>query len=155
MNAVERFLAGSRTDDIATASAALAPDVLMLNPATDEATVGREAVTAALSAVKRSCDEFRHTHLLAISALPSERPGCQSAGVDTSRSGNPLFGLVFEARIDESTLRGVDLVEIDETLDQISTFTVLARPLSALMAFGARMSDMERPATMTIDDAAD
>ncbi len=121
MNAAERFFAASRDRDIVAASEALAQDVVMLNPATDEETVGREAVTAALSAVERSCDEFRHTHLLA----------------NATGDGTLLCGLVFEARIDDSTLQGVDLVEIDKMLDQINTFTVLARPLSALMALGA------------------
>jgi hypothetical protein len=124
MNAVERFVAASRAHDVAGASAELAPDVVMLNPASDEPLVGREAVANALGAVERSCDEFRHTHLL----------------VDTSNGPAPLFGLVFEARVGDTTLRGVDLVEIDEALDQIVTFTVLARPIAALMALGARMA---------------
>jgi hypothetical protein len=46
---------------------------------------------------------------------------------------------VFEARIGEDTLRGVDLVELSEQ-DLISTFTVMARPMASLMALGARMS---------------
>lgn len=99
--------------------------MVMLNPANDEPVVGREAVAAALREVERACDEFRHTHLLA----------------DTS--AGPLFGLVFEARVGDSMLRGVDLIEIDETLDQISSFTVIARPIPALMALGARMSAQE------------
>jgi hypothetical protein len=86
--------------------------------------VGSEAVAAALRAVEAACDEFRHTHLLADSS-PS--------------SGPPLFGLVFEARVGEAMLRGVDLLELDEH-DRINAFTVMARPLASLMALGARMS---------------
>jgi hypothetical protein len=37
-------------------------------------------------------------------------------------------------------LSGVDLVELDEH-DCISSFTVVARPMSALMALGARMRE--------------
>jgi hypothetical protein len=95
----------------------------MLNPATDDPAVGREAVADALRAVEAACDEFRHTHLL--------------TGESTDQT--PLYGLVFEARIGEDTLRGVDLVELSEQ-DLISTFTVMARPMASLMALGARMS---------------
>lgn len=65
MNAVERFLAAFRARNVDAASAELAPDVVMLNPATDEPVVGNEAVAAALRAVEETCDEFQHTHLLA------------------------------------------------------------------------------------------
>lgn len=123
MNAAERFIAASRARDADAAVQALAPDVVMRNPATDDPVVGREAVAAALQAVESACDEFRHTHLLR----------------DVSVSGQPLFGLVFEARIGDATLQGVDLLELDEQ-DRITTFTVAARPIAALMALGARMS---------------
>jgi hypothetical protein len=55
-----------------------------------------------------------------------------------------LFGLVFEAKVGEETLRGVDLVELDDR-DRISTFTVFARPMKALIALGARMGQGPRP----------
>ena len=123
MNAEESFLAASRAHDVGAAARDLAPDVVMRNPATDDPVTGSEAVAAALRAVEAACDEFRHTHLL----------------VDASSSGGPLFGLVFEARIGDATLRGVDLLELDEQ-DRIKTFTVVARPIASLMALGARMS---------------
>ncbi len=112
---------GSR--DLEAAVSELADGVVMLNPATNDPIVGRDAVAGALLAVDGACDEFRHTHLL----------------VDTSTGHHPLYGLVFEAKVGDATLRGVDLLELDEH-DRISTFTVLARPISALMALGARMS---------------
>lgn len=123
VNAVERFLAASRAGDVEAAASHLAPDVVMLNPATDDPVVGKDAVAGALRAVHEACDEFRHTHLL----------------VDTSTGQAPLFGLVFEAKVGDATLRGVDLIELDEH-DRISSFTVAARPMAALMALGARMS---------------
>jgi limonene-1,2-epoxide hydrolase len=124
MNAAERFLVASRAHDVEAAAAELAPDVIMLNPASDEPVNGREAVAAALRDVDAACDEFRHTHLL----------------VDTARGQRPLYGLVFEARVGDRGLRGVDLIEIDESADRIATFTVMARPVAALMALGARMT---------------
>jgi hypothetical protein len=128
VNAAERFLAASRARDVDAAAEQLADDVVMLNPATDDPVVGKEAVGAALRAVEQACDEFRHTHLL----------------VDTSTGQTPLFGLVFEAKIGDATLRGVDLIELDDD-DRIRSFTVQARPMSALMALGARISGRQQP----------
>lgn len=121
MNAAERFLAASRAHDLDAAAAELARDVVLLNPASDEPVRGRDAVAAALGAVERSCDEFRHTHLL----------------VDPA--DHSLCGLVFEARVGDQRLRGVDLVELDDA-DRIVAFTVLLRPVAGLMALGARMT---------------
>lgn len=127
VNAAERFLAASRADDVGAAASELAPDVVMLNPGTDDPVVGRESVAGALRAVNAACDDFRHTHLL--------------SGQGTGEA--PLFGLVFEAKVGDETLHGVDLLELDER-DRIRRFTVMARPMSALMALGARISDPTR-----------
>lgn len=126
MSAVERFVAASRAHDVDAAVAELAPDVVMLNPATNDPIVGRESVAAALRAVEAGCDEFRHTRVLE----------------GTSNGEKPLFGLVFEAQVGQETLQGVDLVELDED-DRICTFTVMARPVTALMALGARMAERQ------------
>lgn len=128
MNAVERFLAASRAHDVDAAAAELADDVVMLNPATDEPVVGRDAVAAALRAVDTACDEFRHTDLL--EARAGDEPH--------------LFALVFQAKVGDSTLSGVDLIELDDQ-DRIKSFTVVARPVSALMALGGRMSQPGQP----------
>lgn len=129
MSSVERFVAASRAHDVDAAVAELAPDVVMLNPATNDPVVGRESVAAALRAVEAGCDEFRHTHVLA----------------ESPNGDKPLFGLVFEARVGPETLQGVDLVELDED-GRICTFTVMARPVTALTALGARMAEQGRSA---------
>jgi hypothetical protein len=123
MNAVERFLAASRAHDLDAVIATLADEVVMRNPATDDPVIGPAAVGEALRAVDGAADAFRHTHLLRSS------PGDESQ----------LYGLVYEAQVGELTLSGVDLVTIDAH-DRIATFTVLARPIAALMALGGRMS---------------
>ena len=64
MNAAGRFIAVSRARDLGAAARALAPGVVMRNPATDAPVVGSEAVAAALQAVEAACDEFRRTRLL-------------------------------------------------------------------------------------------
>jgi limonene-1,2-epoxide hydrolase len=127
VNAVERYMAASASGEVEAAVAEFAPDVVMRNPATDDPVVGKDAVAAAIRGVGTACDEFRHTRLL----------------VDAASGETPLYGLVFEARVGEATLRGVDLIELDDS-DRISTFTVLARPVSALMALGARMSEARK-----------
>jgi hypothetical protein len=129
MHAAERFFAASRAHDVDAAIAELAADVVMLNPASDDPIVGKAAVAGALQAVDAACDEFRHTHLLA-ARTPDQRA---------------LYGLVFEARIGTANLRGVDLVEVDER-DLITRLEVAARPISALMALGARMGSGPPPA---------
>jgi len=122
VTAAERFLSASRAGEVAAAVVELAPDVRMLNPASDDPILGRDAVADALRAIEAACDEFRHTNLLA----------------DLAGSNRQLFALVFEARIGDKRMRGVDLIEVDDR-DLISSFVVLARPLDALMALGARM----------------
>jgi ketosteroid isomerase-like protein len=41
MSAVERFLTASRAHDVEAAAAELAPDVVLLNPATDDPVAGK------------------------------------------------------------------------------------------------------------------
>jgi hypothetical protein len=124
VNAAQRYLEASTARDVQAALAELAEDVAMLSPATDDAVVGRDAVASALRAVEAACDEFRHAHLL------RSGPNDQSA----------LYGLVFEARVGDARLSGVDLIELDDH-DQICRFTVMARPMASLMALGARIAD--------------
>ncbi|MDQ6819057.1 MAG: nuclear transport factor 2 family protein [Actinomycetota bacterium] len=123
MSAAERFFRASTEGNLEAATAEFAPDVVMLNPATDDEIRGKDAVAAALGAVEAACDEFRHTHLL----------------VDAAGGPKPVFGLVYEAVVGDARLEGVDLLELDDR-DRIASFRVSARPMSGLMALGARMS---------------
>lgn len=50
---------------------------------------------------------------------------------------------MFEAKIGEHRLHGVDLIELNAQ-DQIASFQVVTRPITGLMALGARMA-AERP----------
>ncbi len=50
------------------------------------------------------------------------------------------FALEFEARIGELTLRGVDLIKIDES-GKIIDFEVMIRPANALQALGMEMGN--------------
>ena len=122
VNAAERFFAASRGGDIEAAITELADDVILLTPRSDDPVVGREAAGAFLRAVEGTCDEFRHTHVL----------------VGGAADQSSLIALVFEARVGEQTLRGVDLIELDDN-DRIATFTVAARPVAAVRAIGERL----------------
>ena len=48
------------------------------------------------------------------------------------------FGLEFEARIGELSLRGIDLIQIDES-GRIVDFEVMVRPANALQVLGMEM----------------
>lgn len=107
----------------------MAPDVVMRNPATDEPVIGRDAVLGALREVQQACDEFVHTQLL-------------EPAVDSTEK---MYGVVFQARIGDAKLQGVDLIELDDE-DQIIAFTVVARPVASLMALGSRIAAKRSPA---------
>jgi len=49
------------------------------------------------------------------------------------------FALEFEARVGELSLRGIDLIQIDEN-GKITDFEVMVRPANALQALGMEMS---------------
>jgi hypothetical protein len=123
MNAAQRYVEAARSHDLAAAVAEMAPDVEMRTPATDDPVIGRDAVSAALRGVQQACDEFVHTQLLEPAADSTDR----------------VYALVFEARIGDARLQGVDLIELDDD-DQIVAFTVIARPVASLMALGARIA---------------
>lgn len=123
MNAAERFFAASRAGDLDALVAELAEDVILLTPRSDEPIVGRQAAGDLLRAVEGACDEFRHTHVLV------------SEGADQT----PLIALVYEARIGDEQMRGVDLITLDDG-DRISTFVIAARPVSAIAALGRRLA---------------
>jgi hypothetical protein len=106
----------------------MAPDVVMRNPATDEPVIGRDAVLVALREVQQACDEFVHTQLLEPAADSTDR----------------IYGLVFQARVGDAKLLGVDLIEVSDD-DQIIAFTVIARPVATLMALGARIASDRSP----------
>jgi len=48
------------------------------------------------------------------------------------------FALEFEARVGEFTLRGIDLIQLDES-GKIIDFEVMVRPANALQALGMEM----------------
>jgi hypothetical protein len=91
---------------------ALAPDVVFHSPITFKPFEGKEAVSTLLGVVSRTFEDFRYTDEL---------------------DGDGVKTLVFEARVGDRQVQGLDLLRFDEQ-GLIEDFTVMVRPLSAAMA---------------------
>jgi hypothetical protein len=96
---------------------ALAEDVVFNSPVAFRPFEGREAVGAVLGAVLETFEDFRYTDELA---------------------GETAHALVFEARVGEKKVQGIDLLRFDGD-GKIDDFTVLVRPLSATIALAEAM----------------
>ncbi len=92
--------------------ACLAPDVVFHSPVTFRPYVGIEAVSALLGVVFETFEDFRYTDEL---------------------EGDEICALVFEARVGDREVQGVDLLRFDDS-GRISELTVMVRPLSAVTA---------------------
>jgi hypothetical protein len=96
---------------------ALAPDVVFNSPVAFRPFEGREAVAQVLAAVMTTFEDFRYTDELA---------------------GQTAHALVFEARVGDKQVQGIDLLRFDGE-GKIGDFTVLVRPLSATIALAEAM----------------
>jgi hypothetical protein len=122
----EAFRAAVEREDHAGMVEALAPDVVFHSPITFKPFEGKEAVSTLLGVVMRTFEEFRYTDEL------------DSDGVKA---------LVFEARVGDRQVQGLDLLRFDEQ-GLIADFTVMVRPLSAAMALAEAVGKgLERAAT--------
>jgi hypothetical protein len=108
------FREAVEAEDLAAMTAILSPDVVFNSPVTHKPFVGNGAVGALLEAVFATFEDFHYTQEF--------RYGAQTA-------------IVFEARVGDRSVQGIDLIEDDER-GQIKTFTVMVRPLSGLTALG-------------------
>lgn len=106
------FRAAVERGDLAAMIEALAPDVTFHSPVTFKPFEGRDAVGAVLGAVVQVFDDFRYTDEFA---------------------GDGKLTLVFEARVGDRELQGLDLLRFDGN-GLIGDFTVMVRPLSAALA---------------------
>jgi SnoaL-like protein len=96
---------------------ALAPDVVFNSPVSFRPFEGSDAVGQVLGAVLETFEDFRYTGELA---------------------GDTAHALVFEARVGEKQVQGIDLLRFDAE-GKIDDFTVLVRPLSATIALAEAM----------------
>jgi hypothetical protein len=108
----EAFRAAVEREDHAGMVEALAPDVVFHSPITFKPFEGRDAVATLLGVVMRTFEDFRYTDEL---------------------DHDGLKALVFEARVGDRQVQGLDLLRFDDQ-GLIADFTVMVRPLSGAMA---------------------
>ena len=103
--------------DLDAALALLADDVVFRTPAVFKPYEGRETVATILRTVLGVFEDFRYTDEL---------------------TGDGVHALIFEARVGDRTLQGIDLIRGDDD-GRIAELTVMVRPASGLMALAERM----------------
>jgi len=108
----EAFRAAVEREDLAAMVDALSPDVVFHSPVTFKPFEGKEAVSTLLGVVASTFEDFRYTGEL---------------------DGDGMKALVFEARVGDRQVQGLDLLRFDEQ-GLIEDFTVMVRPLSAAIA---------------------
>lgn len=114
--AIEAALDGG---DIEPLGQVLAPDVVFRSPVVHKPYEGREAAMTLLRAVVQVFEDFRYV---------------------AETAGNGLHCYVFEARVGDRLLQGVDLVRYD-TVGLVTELTVMVRPASGLTALGDAMRE--------------
>jgi hypothetical protein len=112
------FRAAVEARDLEAMVACLADDAELHSPVAHKPFVGKDSVAGALGAAFATLEDFRYTDEL--------------AGTDT-------HALFFRARVSDKATQGVDYIH--ENADgQIDVFTVIMRPLSAVIAMAEAMA---------------
>jgi hypothetical protein len=106
------FRRAAEAKDAEAMGATLAEDVVFFSPVVFKAYQGRADVMQLLSIVVRTFEDFRYTDELA---------------------GEDSAALVFEARVGEKKLNGLDLIRADAA-GAVAELMVMVRPLSASIA---------------------
>ena len=119
MSAGTDFRAAVEARDLEAMSACLSDGVEFYSPVAFRPFVGREVATAVLGFVAETFEDFRYVDEL---------------GSEASHM------LRFRARVGDREVEGVDLLETGED-GLVERFTVMLRPLSAVMAMGEAMSE--------------
>jgi hypothetical protein len=113
----EAFRRAVEARDLPAALALLHPDVEFRSPAVHTPYVGAEQVGSILGHVLEVFEDFRYVDEL---------------------SGQGTHGLVFRARVGNRDLEGWDYLTTDDS-GLITTFVVMVRPLSGLVALAEAM----------------
>jgi SnoaL-like domain len=117
---VHPFRAAIEAHDIDGAVACLAPEVEFHSPVAFRPFAGKESVSGVLHAVFGIFEDFRYT--------------------DELTAPDGTHALIFEARVGDTELQGIDLVRSSREDGLIDHFTVMVRPANALMALGQAMA---------------
>src|SRR3954454_11829581 len=103
--------------DADAAVALLAEDVVFRSPAVFKPYEGRDAVGKILRAIFQVLEDFRYTDEL---------------------EGDGIHALVFEARVGDRSLQGIDLLRPDAS-GRMAVCTLMIRPASGSIAVAARL----------------
>lgn len=117
MSAAAAFRAAVEAGDLEGALASLSEDVVLHSPVTFRPFEGIEAVSVVLRTVFSVFEDFRYVAQL---------------------EGDGAHALIFNARVGERELEGIDLVR-ENAEGLIDDFTVMIRPLSGLQALAEEM----------------
>lgn len=120
MKTIDRFRTAVEQQDLAAASALLAPDVRFVSPVRFTPLEGAPTVRGLLAVLLRTFEDFRYVGVLR---------GQAELGPDGGMTDSHV--LVFRARVAGTQIHGIDLIQLDDE-GRIKEFTVMVRPLSAL-----------------------
>jgi hypothetical protein len=119
VSAPAQFRLAVERRDLAAAGELFAEDIVFHSPVTFHPFIGRDTVTRLLGEVIEVFEDFRYTdELLAEGA----------------------HALIFRASVADKEIEGVDLLRMNPQ-GEIADFTVLLRPLSALVPFAQAMAE--------------
>ncbi len=117
---VHPFRKAIEARDLDAAVALLHEDVVFASPVVFTPYEGREAMRQILGAVIEVFEDFRYV---------------REIGADGARD----HALVFEARVGDKQLQGCDFIHVDDA-GAITEFTVMVRPMQAMLALAEAMS---------------
>jgi SnoaL-like domain len=113
----DRFRRAVEAKDISAAGELLAADAVFRSPVVFKAYEGRDSVLAVLGAAVRVFEDFRYVEHV---------------------EGDDAAVLMFEARVGDRQLQGVDILRFDGE-DRIRELVVMVRPMSGLRALSEAM----------------
>jgi hypothetical protein len=113
------FRAAVEKGDLDAAAELLAEDIVFHSPVTFHPFVGREMVTRLLGEVIQVFEDFRYTDEL---------------------RADGAHALIFRATVAGKEIEGLDLLRMNAR-GEIADFTVMLRPLSALVPFAQAMAE--------------
>ena len=113
------FRAAVEAKDFDAAIALFADDATLDSPVAFKPFVGIDAVGVVLRAVGETFEDFRYT--------------------DEFEGDDGAHALIFEARVGEKSVQGLDLIRSDDS-GRIANLTVMIRPMSGLIALAEAMS---------------
>jgi len=116
---VHPFRRAIEARDLESAVALFCEDVVFRSPAVFTPYHGRDAVQRILEAVLAVFEDFRYVR-------------------EIGAAGASDHALVFEARVGDKQIEGCDFIQLDED-GAISSFTVMVRPMSGVVALAEAM----------------